>query len=52
MLGRSMAAREADTLRQVLLFQFLTNGIVFGIGQAGQPVDHAQNEEHGGVNPQ
>ena len=29
-------ARQTDALRQVLLFQFQSNGIEFGVGQAGQ----------------
>jgi len=52
MFRHPKAAREPDALRQVLLLQLQSNGIVLGIGHIGQPIDHAQDEEHGGVNAQ
>src|ERR1035437_7061062 len=44
-----LPAREPNAFRQVLLFKFASGRSVPGVSHAGEPSDHSQGEQNGGV---
>ena len=49
LLRRFRFPRDANTLRQMLLFELKPDGVILRIGEVRQTVGHSQDEQHGGV---